>query len=163
MASRVTRITTAAPHIAERLWNRTLYALVDTSCCADPVATGRALAEAGVGLLQLRAKDASVPEYTQLAREMMHALAHTQAIFVVNDHITVAAEIECSRRTCWPDDASPAEAKRLLGADTIVGLSTHTPRQVSEAQSDPHVDYIGMGPMYPTSTKPHEPVQVRNC
>ncbi len=51
------------------------------------------------------------------------------------------------------DDIPPQEIRKLLGNDKIIGLSTHEPSQALAAQENIHVDYIGVGPLFPTTTK----------
>lgn len=76
---------------------------------------------------------------------------------IVNDRVDVAAAL-AGRGVCGvhlgQDDLSPAEARTLLGEELLIGLSTHTARQVAEAQLEP-VDYLGFGPVFATRTKGH--------
>ena len=148
------------------LWHHRLYALVDTTCCDDPVAMAVILAQAGVGIIQLRAKALSSSAYRDVAQEIMNNFSalsdrngHHPPLFVVNDHVQVAAEIAAPVLHLGQDDMSPQAARLEVGSDTLIGLSTHTPTQVRDAHADAAVDYIGMGPMYATTTKPHEPVR----
>ena len=55
------------------------------------------------------------------------------------------------------DDAAPAAARALAGPDAIVGRSTHAPAQADEADADPDVDYLAVGPVHATPTKPGRP------
>ncbi|MGZ4295094.1 MAG: thiamine phosphate synthase, partial [Solirubrobacteraceae bacterium] len=52
------------------------------------------------------------------------------------------------------DDMAVAQARRLVGPERVIGLSTHSPAQVDAAGADPDVDYIGVGPVHSTPTKP---------
>jgi thiamine-phosphate pyrophosphorylase len=74
---------------------------------------------------------------------------------IVDDRIDVAAALRgrgCAGVHVGQDDASPAIARRILGPDALIGLSTHDMRQVAEAGESP-VDYLGFGPVHPTATK----------
>jgi len=55
------------------------------------------------------------------------------------------------------EDGSPAAARAIAGPDAIVGRSTHAPEQGAEADADPDVDYLAVGPVHATPTKPGRP------
>ena len=55
------------------------------------------------------------------------------------------------------DDGTPAQARAAVGPDRIVGRSTHAPAQADEADADPDVDYLAVGPVHATPTKPGRP------
>jgi thiamine-phosphate pyrophosphorylase len=55
------------------------------------------------------------------------------------------------------DDATPAAARALVGPDRIIGSSTHAPAQADAASADPDVDYLAVGPVHATPTKPGRP------
>src|SRR6185503_4433620 len=55
------------------------------------------------------------------------------------------------------DDATPGAARALVGAARIVGRSTHAPEQAAAADADPDVDYLAVGPVHETPTKPGRP------
>jgi thiamine-phosphate pyrophosphorylase len=55
------------------------------------------------------------------------------------------------------DDVSPAQARAVVGPDRIVGRSTHAPDQAAAADADPDVDYLAVGPVHETPTKPGRP------
>jgi thiamine-phosphate pyrophosphorylase len=74
---------------------------------------------------------------------------------IVDDRVDVAAALRergCAGVHVGLDDTAPAVARRLLGPDPLIGLSTHDLRQVAEAGESP-VDYLGFGPVHPTATK----------
>jgi thiamine-phosphate pyrophosphorylase len=50
-----------------------------------------------------------------------------------------------------------SEARRIVGPDRLVGLSTHSPAQIDAAGAQPEIDYIGVGPVHATPTKPGRP------
>ena len=55
------------------------------------------------------------------------------------------------------DDLTPAEARALIGPDRVLGRSTHEPAQAAAADADPDVDYVAVGPVHATPTKPGRP------
>jgi thiamine-phosphate pyrophosphorylase len=143
---------------AQRLWQEKLYLLIDTNCAEEPMAVARQAVAGGVGIVQLRAKGLSVRDYAELAIAMQAAVRAAGGLFIVNDHVAIAAAIRADGVHIGQDDLSPAQARRVLGPLALIGLSTHTPTQVTEAHRQP-IDYIGIGPMFTTTTKPHEAVQ----
>ncbi len=78
------------------------------------------------------------------------------ALFVVNDDPHLAAAANADGVHVGQDDVSVAQARMLLGPDRLVGLSTHTPAQI-DAAAPAGVDYIGVGPVHATPTKPGRP------
>ena len=128
---------------------------------ADPLAIlARALAH--VDAIQVRVKD---PDLGQSAARGAHdwslrvlelvAERASPALVLVNDRVDVAAVL-ASRGLAGvhlgADDTPPPLARELLGADALIGFSTHSARDVSEAERLP-VDYLGFGPIHPTATK----------
>jgi thiamine-phosphate pyrophosphorylase len=73
--------------------------------------------------------------------------------FIVNDRPDLALEAEADGVHVGQDDAPPALARRILGPDAIIGLSTHSVDDLERAASEP-VDYVSAGPVVATPTKP---------
>lgn len=142
---------------AWQLWRRRLYVLVDPELCADPLAVAAAAARGGAGLIQLRAKRLPVRACRELAARMQDAVRSAGALFIVNDHVAVARAIGADGVHLGQDDLATADARRVLGPLAIIGLSAHSPEQARAGQGE--ADYLGLGPMFPTATKPHEPCQ----
>jgi thiamine-phosphate pyrophosphorylase len=78
------------------------------------------------------------------------------ALFVLNDRPDLVAAAGADGVHVGQDDAPIAKARAAVGPDRLVGLSTHSPDQVDAAGAKP-VDYIGVGPVYATPTKPGRP------
>ncbi len=133
-----------------------LYALVDTALCADPVAVAAAVARGGAGAVQLRAKSLSPRAYAELARRVQDAVAKAGALFIVNDHVAVARALGAAGLHLGQDDLDPRDARAVVGPVCAVGVSAHTPEQASAAVAA-GADYLGLGPIHATTTKPHEP------
>ena len=119
-------------------------------------------AELGVKLFQYRDKTASMQEALQQARALREITATLEATLIVNDRCDLAQAIHADGVHLGQDDLPPHLARIQLGEEAIIGLSTHTLAQV-QAASATGVDYIGFGPVFPTSTKiDHElPVGIR--
>lgn len=132
-----------------------LYAIVDADLCAAAgrvpreVATG--FLQAGVRLLQIRAKHATGRDLLALTEAVMNDARPHGATIVVNDRADVAATASAGVHV-GQDDLPPAVARRLLGPAALVGCSTHTPAQLTEALAAP-IDYVAYGPVFATATK----------
>jgi len=135
----------------ERLNAAALYLICDDR----PDAFLEAVLGAGVDILQLRMKDGSDERVLAAARRFRAACSRHGALFVLNDRPDLAAAADADGVHVGQDDLPVATARRTVGARRLVGLSTHSPAQVDAA--GPGVDYIGVGPVYATPTKPGRP------
>lgn len=112
----------------------------------------RAAAAGGIRLFQYRDKPAGKKTYLEKARALAALCRELDVDLLLNDHVDVAALVDCAGIHLGQDDLPTAEAKRLLGPDKIVGRSTHDLAQAREAIRD-GADYINIGPVFPTATK----------
>ena len=110
----------------------------------------------GVDIVQLRMKHAGDEEILDAASLVSGACREYDALFILNDRPDLAAVAGADGVHIGQDDASVAEARVAVGAERIVGLSTHSREQV-DAAGEAGVDYIGVGPVYETPTKPGRP------
>jgi len=109
----------------------------------------------GVTAVQLRAKSATTLELLELARNLNAICREAGVPFIVNDRIDVALAAEADGAHVGhigEEDLSPHDARRLLGADAIVGVSVGTPQEAHMATSQ-GASYVSAGPMFATSTK----------
>ena len=113
------------------------------------------LAAAGVDIVQLREKDILPTEIARIAEPILAACRAAGIPFIVNDHPEVAAAIGADGVHVGQDDAPVAVARRAVG-DAIVGLSTHSRAQMDAARAM-RPDYIAVGPVFETPTKPGRP------
>ncbi|MEP6020692.1 MAG: thiamine phosphate synthase [Paracoccaceae bacterium] len=136
-----------------------LYLVTDAALCADfgLVETVQQAVAGGVTMVQLRAKDATTPERIEMALALKAALAGTGVPLVVNDDLDAAIKADCDGAHIGQGDTPAPQARALLGAGKILGLSCETPETVQAA--DPSVvDYLGLGPVFGTMTKTdHDP------
>ena len=107
---------------------------------------------AGLRLIQLRVKHLSESELKALGREVRRLTREHGARFILNDRPELAVELDADGVHVGQDDLPPAEARKIIGAERILGLSTHNREQILAAQQEP-VDYIGVGPVFATGTK----------
>lgn len=141
---------------AWRLHGIRLYALIDLALTDRPVEVAVAVARGGAGAVQLRAKALDVRAYRELAARMQDAVRGAGALFVVNDHVAVARAIGADAVHVGQDDLVLADARAVVGPCCALGISAHTAEQ-AEAGLVAGADYLGLGPMFATTTKPHEP------
>ncbi len=133
-----------------------LYAILDIDVAAsrslDPASVFEAWLDAGVRLVQLRAKNLDAGPFLALARTLAARARSMQATFIVNDRADIARLSQASGLHVGQDDLEPAAVRGLLPSPAILGLSTHNDSQIDAALAEP-VDYIALGPIYETRSK----------
>jgi len=134
----------------ERLADARLYLVCPR---AEPGFLHAAL-RGGVDLVQLRDKDATDAELLAAAPVFRAAADAHGALFLLNDRPDLVAACAADGVHVGQDDLPPARARALVGPERIVGRSTHAPAQADAAQADPEVDYLAVGPVRETPTKP---------
>ncbi|WP_314003679.1 thiamine phosphate synthase [uncultured Paenibacillus sp.] len=107
----------------------------------------------GADILQLRDKTAAPGELLEKARALRELTRRYGVPFIVNDHLDIAIASDADGVHLGQEDMPIAEARRRLGPDRIIGISTHAVGQAREAELA-GADYIGVGPVFPTGTKP---------
>jgi len=127
-----------------------LYAIADASF-GDPVQLAESLFHGGARLLQVRNKNASALELLRQVEEIL-SFAPPDADVIVNDRVDVALVSKAAGVHLGQADLAPVEARRILGANRIIGRSTHNLEQALEANQQP-VDYVAIGPIFATRTK----------
>lgn len=108
---------------------------------------------AGVDIVQLREKQAEAVEILRAAEVFRKACERHGALFMMNDRADLAVAAGADGVHVGQEDLPPAEARATVGPDAIVGRSTHLMSELRLAHDEP-VDYIGVGPVHPTPTKP---------
>jgi thiamine-phosphate pyrophosphorylase len=108
----------------------------------------------GVDLVQLRMKGSTDDEVVSAARRYARLCSARGALFILNDRPDLVPEVNADGVHVGQDDVPVAQARRIVGPRRLVGLSTHNPAQVEAANAEPGVDYIGVGPVHATPTKP---------
>lgn len=118
----------------------------------------RKAAALGVRLFQYRDKQASMKAaYTQ-ALALRQAATEAGVCLIINDRCDLALAVNADGVHLGQDDLPVADARRILGPDALIGLSTYGPEQVRQA-ARLKPDYIGFGPIFSTTTKAdHDPV-----
>ncbi len=133
-----------------------IYPIVDTAACAragvDPLALAEACLRGGAQILQLRCKERGSAGLLELARRVVRAADRDGARVIVNDRADIAVLAEAAGVHVGQEDLAPDDVRRVAGPLLVVGLSTHTPRQVDAALAGT-ATYVAIGPVYGTATK----------
>ena len=141
-----------------RLAQCRLYGFVDTAYIdgLEPGQVARDLIAGGVDIIQVRAKEKSHADRVDLGRAVVSAAFQYKVPVIINDDIEAAFEVGADGVHLGQEDwaAIPREERaERLASMRIVGLSTHSLEQALAAERD-GADYIGVGPVFPTATKP---------
>jgi thiamine-phosphate pyrophosphorylase len=107
----------------------------------------------GVDIVQLRDKHLSDDELTDVAYNAHRICERHGALLIVNDRPAVAAAAGADGVHVGQEDMAVAEVREVVGPDMLIGLSTHAPAEIDAAAGD----YIGVGPVHATPTKPGRP------
>jgi thiamine-phosphate pyrophosphorylase len=128
------------------------YAIVDPEVAGghDLADLCRMLAAGGVTLVQLRDKLSDTRVMVERARAIKSALGPVP--LVINDRVDVALAIGCEGVHIGWDDMAPADARRLLGPEAIIGLTINSPQRADATDLD-LIDYAGIGGVYGTTSK----------
>ncbi len=110
----------------------------------------------GVDVVQLREKELTDRALLARAALLRRVCAEAGVPFILNDRPDLALEAGADGVHLGQDDLPPAAARRILGGDAIIGLSTHAPAELVASLDEP-VDYVSAGPVTPTPTKPGRP------
>lgn len=110
----------------------------------------------GATMVQLRNKQGNITEFLAQAKELKKRLGNRVPL-VINDRVDVALAANADGVHLGQEDFPPAEARRMIGPDKIIGVTAFTPEHFKAI--DPRVvDYAGAGPYFPTFAKPGKPV-----
>jgi thiamine-phosphate pyrophosphorylase len=122
--------------------------MVDPAGGHEPVALARIMLDAGASVTQLRLKDAPGRELLAAARAIATICRERGAMLIVDDRADIAMLAGAAGVHLGQEDLPLEAARRLVGRDMIIGISTHSAEQAVAAERD-GADYIGFGPLYP--------------
>jgi thiamine-phosphate pyrophosphorylase len=131
-----------------------LYAILDTACfpnVEDLFSTAEELSAGGVTLLQYRNKSGNAREMLEQARELKRRLGGSVKL-IMNDRADLCLAAGLDGVHVGQEDLSPDGARKVIGARLWLGVSTHNPEQVKEADKT-SADYIAIGPVFSTASK----------
>jgi thiamine-phosphate pyrophosphorylase len=137
----------------ERLERCQLYLLVTEGLCRHGLAeTLRGALPGSVDCVQLREKGISDRLLIATARQVREWTREAGALFIVNDRPDIAVLVGADGVHVGQDDLPVGEARRIAGADRLIGVSTHSIEQARQAVLE-GADYLGVGPVFPSGTK----------
>ncbi|MGN1107863.1 MAG: thiamine phosphate synthase [Oscillospiraceae bacterium] len=132
----------------------TLYLCTDSglmSCDTVEESVERSIL-GGASVVQLREKNASSLELFRLAQRVKQVTDKYSVPLIINDRLDICMAVGAAGVHLGQSDLPCAEARKILGADKIIGVSAATPEEAAKAQSD-GADYLGVGAVFSTSTK----------
>jgi thiamine-phosphate pyrophosphorylase len=141
----------------ERLRTARLYFVCDAMPGgSDPDSVLNAALGGGADIVQLREKRLGRDEVVRSAWTFRRLCDTYSALFIVNDDPWLAKSVNADGVHLGQDDMPVEEAREIVGPEMIVGLSTHSERELSASAERP-VDYVSVGPIWETPTKPGRP------
>ena len=124
------------------------YAMIDPAAGHEPVMLAETMLEAGVRIMQLRLKDAPGRDFLAAARAIAEMCRKRGATLIVNDRVDIAILAGAHGVHLGQTDLPLDAARRIIGNDRMIGVSTHNVEQARAAE-DGGANYVGFGPMYP--------------
>lgn len=148
-------------NLRDRLFQCRLYGFVDTAYLAgrNPGGVARQLVEGGADIIQLRAKNESRDQIADMARAILPVTRPAGVALILNDFPDLAKDVHADGVHLGQEDLRVVafdSVRAMLGEDGIIGVSTHSLDQALAAERL-GADYIGVGPIFPTGTKPERP------
>ena len=140
-----------------------LYAILDTDLILKrglaPLDVLEAWLDAGIRLVQLRAKSLPSGDMVELADRLQDRASGASVRLIVNDRADVARMCGAAGVHVGQEDLAPSDVRSVVGPDALIGLSTHTEAQVEDGLAQP-VSYLAIGPVFETTSKgrPADPV-----
>jgi thiamine-phosphate pyrophosphorylase len=125
-------------------------ALLETRACSLETAAS-AMLEAGAGILQIRHKGHWSRDQYERSERVAQLCRHASIPLVINDRADIALLLHAGLHV-GQDDLSPQDARSLIGAEAMLGYSTHNGEQLAVAAQDP-VSYLAIGPVLATQSK----------
>lgn len=137
-----------------RKFDSSLYFITDSTGLTEEEFLSRteAALRGGITLLQLREKDKSTGQYMDLAQKVHRLTRKYNVPLIIDDRVDVALAVDAEGVHVGQSDMPVAAARKLLGADKIIGATAKTVPQALEAYGQ-GADYLGVGAIYPTTTK----------
>ncbi len=140
----------------QRMKDVRLYVLITENLCKRHwLEVVEAALKGGADCLQLREKDLTATELLVRAKKLVERCRHYHAVSIINDRIDIAMLSGADGVHVGQADLSAIDARKLVGMQKIVGVSTHAIAQAQQAVLD-GADYIGVGPIFPSTTKPRD-------
>ena len=132
-----------------------VYAITDRKYLKNGMSLSQAVAlaiDGGASVVQLREKEYEGDALKKLALEIQEVCKEKGATFIINDNVQLTKEIDADGVHLGQSDMNPAEARKVLGKDKIIGVTAKTVGQAKEAEAA-GADYLGSGAIFATGTK----------
>ncbi len=132
-----------------------LYVILTQSLCTlSPRDVLKQICDAGVDIIQIREKNMEDGEFLEWTQQVLEISEGSPTKIVINDRIHIAMLCDVHGVHLGQGDLPTVAARKLLGKSKWIGRSTHDLHEALRAQGE-GIDYIGVGPIYPTKTKEH--------
>lgn len=131
-----------------------LYAILDSSCFSDPgalIVAAEELVRAGATLIQYRNKSGNAKQMLEQARELKKKIG-SRAKLIMNDRADLCIAADFDGLHVGQDDLTPESARSIIGPERWLGVSTHNPSQIAQADKT-SANYVAIGPVFPTLSK----------
>ncbi|WP_319202513.1 thiamine phosphate synthase [uncultured Ilyobacter sp.] len=113
--------------------------------------------KAGIKIIQYREKDKPLRDKINDIKKIRELCRENEVLFIINDHVDMAILVDADGVHIGQEDMHPSDVRQLIGPDKIIGLSTHS-QEEGLASLEEDIDYIGVGPIFPTTTKDRKAV-----
>ena len=135
-----------------------LYGIIDLGYVSPENAPSilEKLIAGGIDMVQLRGKNYTIDELSSLAEKLLRFTTPAKIPLIANDHAQIAQRVDVQGVHVGQDDESIEAVRAQVERPIIIGKSTHSVEQATAAQRE-GADYIGLGPIFPTPTKPDYP------
>ncbi len=144
--------------IRELLQDGELYGITATQYdSSGNVAIVEKMIRAGLKIIQYRDKTQTKQSMFYEIKKIRHLTQQNDVILIVNDHVDLCQAVDADGVHLGQNDLPVDVARKILGKDKIIGFSTHNSKQGKQAEQT-SADYIGVGPVFKTTTKLHEPI-----
>jgi len=140
---------------AEKLRLAQLYVLLDPNVTSDALPdVAKKSIDGGADILQLRAKELNDHSLFALATKIKAISSQSGRLFIINDRVDIAQAVDADGVHLGKDDLPIRVARKILGDDKIVGGTSHSLNEANYLAKE-GADYISVGPMFPSNTKPN--------
>jgi thiamine-phosphate diphosphorylase len=132
-----------------------VYAITDrkVSGISDPAVIAERLIQVGIRAIQVRDKEMGDRDLLSSVERVRSIAGPVRAMVLVNDRVDIARLASVGVHL-GADDLPAADARRILGAGALLGVSTHDPEAAARAFREPSLDYVAFGPIFASRTKP---------
>ncbi|GBC93596.1 Thiamine-phosphate synthase [bacterium HR15] len=130
-----------------------LYVITDPRLGGGHIQGARAALQGGARIIQLRDKEATTRQLIEYAHALRTLTREYNALLIINDRLDVALAVEADGVHLGQDDMPVLLARRVAGEELIIGVSAETVDEAIRAEVE-GADYLGVGPMFTTATKP---------